>query len=393
MQVGATSAATTADLRRRNLLLLTEALRVGSSMSRLELAEATGVSVASVHRLTSELIDAGWLEQADPDPVTPTRQGRPATRLRFRDELAAIVGVDVGSETTRISVASLSGVQERVVEVATADLKDDPGAHLARAIRRLPGGLATPGRPLAAVAVGVPSIVDGDGVLVRPWRKEAWTALPLRAQLSRRLGCVVDVAQDNHFSALAEASPGGSAPGARAVLVVELGIGIGAGLALDGRLVTGAHGGVGRLMAWPCSPPRGGGELGSSLGELLTAEGLVLQYRWRGGSRDVSGGADLLEAAARRDSVAATVVRWAGRQLTEVLQRLAMMLDPDVIVLGGGLGRGLHHAGSLLEGMASPSGLPLEVRSSTLANDAVVTGALLTARARVPDWIENRVER
>lgn len=383
--------ASAGDVRRRNLLALLDALRGQPTMSRVQLAGRTGLSVPSVHRLVADLVAMGWVEPTD-DASSVPRQGRPTTWLRFRGELAGIVGVDVGSQTTRFSFGSLSGELESTLHVPTDDLHDDPAKTLAAIIRRAHPPGRTGSRPLASVAVGVPSVVDAAGVLVRPWRKDRWTNLPLRAQLSRRLGCAVTVAQDNHFSALAEASPHGTAPGASSMLVVELGIGIGAGLALGGGFVTGAHGGLGRLMGWPCRAPRGAGHLGADLGELVTAGGLVSQYRWRGGSRRLSGGAELMEAAASGDQTAATVVRWAGRELGDVLTRLAMVLDPEVIVLGGGLGRGLHGAGLVPPLVAGPGRPAPELRSSRLGPDAVVTGALLAAEERVPAWIAGQIE-
>lgn len=386
------------DLRNRNLLLLLQSLRARDAMSRAQLADETGLSVPSVHRLTGDLIALGWVEPAAADSTngvtTTPRQGRPTTWFRFRDERAALAGVDVGSQTTRIAIGTLDGQFETVHEIATSELQEDLGKRLAGTIRRLAtrgGASGAGGRPLVGVAVGVPSVVDAEGVLVRPWLKTEWAGLPLRAQLEARLGCAVTVAQDNHLSALAETSEAGTAPGVRSMLVVELGIGIGAGLALEGNLVAGAHGGLGRLMHWPCSPPRGGSELGSTLGQLITVDGLLRQYAWRNGPVSPEDGAALLEASRGGDRVAATVIRWAARELDDVLLRLSLAVDPDVIVLGGGLGRALHQAG-LVPDLDIPHGPAVPVRASVLGAESVVAGALLGAKEHVPAWVATQIE-
>lgn len=384
------------DLRNRNLLLLLQALRAHEPRSRAQLAEEVGLSVPSAHRLVSDLSAMGWVEPTDQVASNleprPSRQGRPTTWFRFRDELAVLVGIDVGSRTTRVARGTLSGQIETVDEIATADLQDDLGGRLTRTIQQLVASHSSEARQLAGVAVGVPSVVDGEGVLVRPWLKDSWLNLPLRSQLEGALGCPVTVAQDNHLSALAECSPSGTSPGVRSILVVELGIGIGAGMALDGNLVTGAHGGLGRLMGWPCTAPRGGRELGASLGELITADGLVRQYTWRGGRRTLQDGASLLEAAQAHDQAAATVVRWAAGRLADVLLRLSLAVDPDVIVLGGGLGRGLHQAGLVPDLDELPHRPAVPVMASVLGAESVVTGALLAAEEHTAGWLATQIE-
>lgn len=379
------------DLRNRNFLLLLRSLGAREAMSRAQLAEEVGLSVPSVHRLIADLTTMGWVEPTAA-ATTTARQGRPTTWFRFRDERALLAGVDVGSETTRIAIGTLGGEFETVHEIATADLQDDLGGGLATTIKGLRSPHGSGVRPLAGVAVGVPSVVGVDGVLVRPWLKKEWVGLPLRASLESLLGCPVTVAQDNHLSALAETSVSGTAPGVSSVLVVELGIGIGMGMALQGNFVSGGHGGLGRLMGWPCTPPRGARELGSSLGELITADGLLRQYAWRGGKGNPLGGAELLEAAQGRDRVAGSVIRWAARELSDVLLRLALAVDPDVIVIGGGLGRGLHRAGLVPDLEASPYRPEVPVLPSVLRADSVVTGALLAAKDHVAGWVATEIE-
>lgn len=378
------------DLRNRNFLLLLESLRSRDTTSRALLADEVGLSVPSVHRLMADLASMGWVEPTTRRPAA-ARQGRPTTWFRFRDERALLAGIDVGSETTRLALGTLGGSFTTMHEIATVDLQDDLGAGLAETIQRLRGPL-TGSPPLAGVAVGVPAVVDVDGVLVRPWLKQEWTGLPLRHELEGLLGCTVTVAQDNHFSALAETSRSGTAHGARSVLVVELGIGIGMGMALDGNLLSGSHGGLGRLMGWPCQPPRGGTALGATLGELITADGLLRQYVWRGGSSPLSGGADLLEASRNGDRTATSVVRWAARELSAVLVRLSLAVDPDVIVIGGGLGRGLHHEGLVPDLAASSYRPAVPVLPSVLRAESVVTGALLAARDQIGGWIAAEIQ-
>lgn len=374
------------ELKRRNLLLLMNTLRSGGSMSRAQLADAVGLSVPSVHRLVGELISREWVSAA-PDGRGPIRPGRPTMQFRLADRRAVIAGVDVGSETTRLVVGSLGGEVLATRHVPTGMLHVDLAGGLLREIRALRTHAVGAAPPVAAVGIGVASVVDDDGVLVRPWLATAWSGLPLRALVARRLSCAVTVAQDNHFAALAESSETGTAARAGSLVVLELGVGCGAGLVLHGELVTGAGGGLGRLMGWPCTAPRGMRSLGSTLGELLTAEGLLAQYRARRGvRRGLTDGAALLAVAQSGDQVAGRVLDWAGRELAATLRRIGWLLDPEVIVVGGGLGRALFDAGLVPVGEPLVPAGSVHVRTSVLGADAVMIGGLLAAGKHVPDW-------
>lgn len=359
-------------------------------MSRTELAEATGLAVPSVHRLVADLVDSDWVVPAGEQ--VGSKPGRPTTRFRFRDERALLLGVDVGSATTRFALASLDGVVHVRSEVATSELRSGLSAGVRAVAHRMRRAAGMSERPIAAAGVGVPAVVGIDGRLTRPWLESSWTNLPLREQLSKKLHCDVAVAQDNHFAALAEVGATGTAPNASALVVAELGIGVGAGLIVGGHIVSGAEGGLGRLMGWPCTPLRGV-HCGDTLGQLLTAEGLLEQYRSLGGTHSVNTGLDLLMAAGSRDRVAARVVRWAGREFDDTLQRIALLLNPSVIVVGGGLGRGLFESGYVDRAAFQALAGTCELRVSVLGEDAVVTGALRAAHRLVPDWLSRHLAR
>lgn len=376
-----------AELKRRNLIRIASALRTSTVMSRRQLADQVGLAVPSAHRLVAELIAEGWVETTAATDGVGGGAGRPTTWFRLRDERAAVVGVDVGSETTRMALASLSGRVERVAEVPTVELRHDLGGRLSAEVRALVGRR----RPLAGAGVGVPSVVDATGVLVGPWQESEWADLPLGAHLRKSLGCPVSVAQDNHLSALAESSPHGTAPGARSVVVVELGIGIGAGMVIDSQLLTGASGGFGRMTGWPCTPPRGAKDVGNTLGELITAGGLVGQYRARGGHRAVGTGAALFAAVDAGDRQATRVIEWAVSELRATLVRIGLLVDPEVLVVGGRIGRSLCLHGNISSVDLGKRRRTIEVRPSALGVDAVMTGGLLAAANHVEEWFAAQV--
>lgn len=248
------------------------------------------------------------------------------------------------------------------------------------------------GHQLAGAGVGIAAAVDEDGVLRSPPLHRSWAGVPLRADLAGLLRCPVAVAQDDHLSPVAESSERGTFPGASSLLVLELGRGIGVGMTVQGVPLPGARYRFGRIADWPVTGAAPGpGKLpGTTIGDCLAARGLVGQYLTAGGSPDVQDGAALAAAARRGDVLAAAVFRWAAREVGDVVGRLQLLCDPEAIVIGGGLSR----AYDLLEpGISDALPQGVTVARSILGERAVVTGAVLAARALSQSWLNGQFAR
>ena len=377
-----------ADVRLANLVRIVQELRGAGSLSRSDVARQVGMSLPTAHRLVADLVDLGLVLQESPAPGD-TRLGRPPVVYRFREDVGLLAGIDVGNETTRLAITTLSGRA-----LASRSL---PSSKLGR--RRLPEMLAGIVREmiasadptlggLAGVGIGIAARVDAAGVLRNPPSHQAWDGLPLREPLSAELGCEVAVAQDDHLSPIAESSDRGTFPGASSLLVLEIGKGIGVGMTLDGVPVSGAGGGFGRIAGWPLTDPVSG--QARTLGECLVTAGLVDQYLARGGTGQVHDGATLAAAAREGDRQAQMVLGWAAIEIADVVTRLQHLCDPEAIVIGGGLAR----AHDLLDPVLG-RWLPPGVRAarSVLGEQAVVAGALIVAGSFVESWLSTHMAR
>jgi glucokinase len=173
------------------------------------------------------------------------------------------------------------------------------------------------------------------------------------------------------------------------LLVLEIGYGIGVGLCLEGEPIPGFHGSFGRIANWPVSVQN---EFlpGSTLGEVLTTSGLLQQYRNQGGHFPIHDGLGLVEAARGGEHQATAVLTWAAQEIAQTIGRLALLCDPEVVVLGGGLSRAYD--------MFEPTfheQLPkdLAVVPSLLKDRAVALGAVLEANRFVNGWFRSRLLR
>ena len=156
---------------------------------------------------------------------------------------------------------------------------------------------------------------------------------PMRASLERALGRRVVIDNDANCAALAE-HQAGAARGARVSITVTVGTGVGSGIVVDGRVLQGAFGGageVGHLPVGSAGPPCRCGVVGC--GEPV-ASGSGLLARAREAGLDVDGARDVFES---RDPRAEALIAEMVDHLARMLGAATQVLNPDVIVVGGGV--------------------------------------------------------
>ena len=190
------------------------------------------------------------------------------------------------------------------------------------------------------MGVGVPGPVGPEGI-VNGCVNLGWGVTPVERELSRLLdGLPVRAANDANAAALGEVWQG-AGTGARSLLLVTLGTGVGAGIVVNGVILTGAHGSGGEIGHIQVNPGEGGacrcGKAGC-LEQYASATGIVRLARRRGWTGDPTAKA-VLDAARAGDAIARLAAEEAGRWLGLALSYVACAVDPEVILLGGGVAR------------------------------------------------------
>jgi fructokinase len=237
---------------------------------------------------------------------------------------------------------------------------DEQGAELARsrcpvprdyrgtldALIDLTEALAQTHGTARSVGIALPGMIGAAGELVRivnlPWLE----GRPLRADLQHALGLPVAIANDANCFALSEAIDGAAA-GARVVFGVILGTGVGGGIVVDGKVIAGANAIAGE---WGHNPlPGASADAGAEAGPpqvcgcgrtgcietWLNGAALARDYRASGGGQ--ADAAEIAHRAEAGDAAASTAIARFERRLAPALAGIINILDPDVIVLGGGL--------------------------------------------------------
>jgi predicted NBD/HSP70 family sugar kinase/biotin operon repressor len=377
----------------------TELLRVEGPMSRTELAERLGLTRSAVTAIIAGLIDDGVLhelEAARPDgrPVEPTR-GRPRVLVGCNPDAARVVGVQIGARRARVVLANAAGavVDEASVGVARAGVRTVVD-RVIRAATRLVA--QRPGPPIAAAGICVPGSVDTTTGTVLHSDVLGWDGVAVAEMVGDRLG-VPAFAQDvTQAATLAEALYGAAAGAANAI-VLDYGGRIGVGLIVDGRLHRGSSGLAGSIGhtsvlgdTTPCRCGRSGcleavagsRAILSALGQAPTDHGPV----------DVASFTAVVERARAGEADPRAAVARAVDHTAHLATMLIGLIDPDVLVLAGLVGRYPDFAGQLEHRIAAltqqQQSCRCAIRTSTLGSDAWVKGAVLVALQQLQPQVE-----
>jgi len=188
---------------------------------------------------------------------------------------------------------------------------------------------------VACIGLGVCELVDLHGNVISE-NCITWKDLPVRQRLSKLAPAVVEA--DVRAAALAEAMFG-AGNSFKQFLYVTVGTGISCCLVLEGKPFTGARGAAGTMASSPLSAPcdHCGGVSHRPLEEIASGPALVARYNRYRPSGAESGQA-VLAAAAAGDTAAAEVVRSASQALGCTVALLVNVLDPEAVIVGGGLG-------------------------------------------------------
>jgi glucokinase len=273
----------------------------------------------------------------------------------------AVLAVDLGATNLRIALGDESGIaaRERMPVPATGT---ELAERVAAAARRL-------GPPPAAAGVGVPGIPAGDGFAGLIAGAAGLSGAPLQRLLADALGVPVVVENDLNLAALAEHR----ARGVDDLAFVGVGTGVGMGIVAGGRLLRGARGAAGEIGQLPSgdqivAPP-------DELGPLeAIAGGAGLAARWGTGTAR-----DVFAAAESGDERARALLEDQARVLATGIRAVQALLDPALVVLGGGIGCRPDVLERVRRELAAHGTPAPPVEASRLGEDAGLLGALALA--------------
>ena len=250
------------------------------------------------------------------------------------------IGIDLGG--TKIEGIALDGSRE--VARRRVDTPRDHYVATLDAIATLVADLERAAATTCTVGIGIPGTLAAATGLVKNANSTWLIGKPLQSDLESRLDRRVRIANDANCFAMSEATDG-AAVGADSVFGVIVGTGTGAGIAIRGHVLTGVNGIAGEwghnALPWPNDDERPGpscycGKRGC-IETFLSGPGMTAAHEQATGRRELP--QDIARAADRGEAAAvATVERYESR-MARALASVINLLDPDVIVLGGGMSK------------------------------------------------------
>ncbi|MBK8027052.1 MAG: ROK family transcriptional regulator [Chloroflexi bacterium] len=331
-----------------NLRLILETLRQSAPKSRAMLAELTGLNKASVSSMVRDLIAAGLVREmgiAD----AQLEAGRPAINLQLNPDAGYTISAEIGVGFISVIVTDFAFdiVTQRYESISPETSIEECLEHFTALLTDVYQQAQRFGRRVFGIAVGVPGLVDMERGYLLFAPNLQWRDIPLRDILQPHFDIPILVANEANLAAFGE-NYFGEGQHSRLLLYVSAGVGLGGGIVIKGKLLTGATGlasEFGHMTVVPDGLPCRCGS--SGCWETLVAETALLRRvremiqagkhsplaRWK----EHLTIHHVLNAAKSGDEVANAALAETGYWLGVGLASLINALNPEHVVFGGSL--------------------------------------------------------
>ncbi len=376
------TARTTETLPHASTRLVAERIAASGTMSRAGLARATGLSKQTVSDAVRDLERQGWLQA---NGQSRGALGRSAITYRMRSEAAFVFACDLGGTKLHIALADFSGA---IVGEMIEPTDQRSGKHLLGQIRAITGKLARKAKlhrdRIRLAVIGIAGVVEPlSGRLAFGPNVPAFGSANVIDGMRKAFGCEVVIENDVNLAVLGEYWRG-RGRGIPNLAFIALGTGIGMGLLANGALVRGAHGAAAEIGYLPIAsdPFEPGNVAAGTFESVVGTDGILQRFRDAGGG-SASGVRDVLDALNSGDKIARRVIDDTARWTAIGIAAVAALLDPELVVLGGGIGTRPEVISRIEAHLARCLLRPVPVAPSPLENRATLLGAIATGLDRI----------
>jgi glucokinase len=359
-------------------------LRAQGPCSRADLARASGLSAPTVSSSVEYLERKGLVAAVGRGSL---KKGRPPGLLRFNRSFGCVVGVDIDASTVRVALADLDGnvIGKLGLPIGAHATPGRVVSMIRMETSRLLKEFQFPRTKLVSAALGAPGITDpGAGVVRSAPFLAGWVNVPLQRMMAKSLGVPVMIENDANLAALGEGWRG-AARSLRDYVFLTIGIGVGAGIVLNGRLYHGADWTAGEIGYLTVPGTRAGpldrmqpGPFESVIG----GRGIEEAWRRANGRRQPAQATEVLDRAAAGDPLAKSILEKTAQVLAEGILNLSVVLNPRLVIFGGRIGihRALFEATERIVARSQVARPRLAM--SALGQDAPLLGAVWLATRR-----------
>lgn len=337
-------------VRELNTSTVMDAIRLYAPISRAEIAVRTGLNRSTVSLIVNELIDRGYVHETIRQDL---KIGRPGMLLQFNPAGGFAIGVEIGVDFLSVLLANFTAEilwqhrEEIPLGTNRYTIMESAENLISQAVEQ---GQQAGLRPLG-IGVGLPGLVDERmGKLVfAPNLK--WSDIPVRLIWMSRFNMPVYVDNEANIAAMGEYFYG-AAHDVKDFIYLKTGVGLGAGIMINGKLFKGAHGfagEIGHTTLYAGGPICGCGRQGcwetyvSTAAILASARARMEQnptpdlHRLVGSNLDQLTYENLIQAAELGDPTAIQTFDETAVHLGIGVTNLVNTFNPEVVVLGGAL--------------------------------------------------------
>ncbi len=318
-------------------------------ISRVKLANRMNITRAAVSLIINDLLDSGVIYETRNDLPT---SGRPPINLSINPGRGLVAGIDMGATHMGIMIANCAAQMVGEKEISI-DIASGPAACMEQAdalLREVAGEADVLIEDLLAFGIGVPGPIQSEaGMVVAPPIMPGWDRYPIRATLEKRWGRPVSLNNDAELGAVGEWAYG-AGRGVHNLAYIKVATGVGAGLLLDGRTYRGATGSAGEIGHLTvdfdgelctcgnrgCLETLASGPAIARRAQQAVSAGKLTQLSLQNNGRPITA-QDVAAAASQGDLVSQQIIAEAGEQLGVAIANLVNLINPNMVVVGGGV--------------------------------------------------------
>lgn len=348
------------------------AIRVGGSLTRVDLAGITGLTPPAIANITRRLLQDGLIEEAG---QRRGGRGQPPTKLVVRRDACYAIGINIDRDHITIVLVDFSGrILARVSEEIAFALPDHVRSLYVRSIERMLQSADVPPSKLVGIGVAVPDDLELVALPGRPPEYAAWNGIDMASLFTEPFDLPVFVENDAAAAASGEMQLG-LGQKYNSFFYVLLSSGLGGGFVVDGAYVRGANGRSGEL-GFMLAPDGNGGR--ETVQTLVSLSGLSRQLEAAGFSLT-----DIMHRTELAPEVQACVDAWieaAARRLCTPMAAICCLINPATVLVGGRLPTALveqlaNRVNALMEDQADVLPAIAPVARAALSEDAPAVGA------------------
>ena len=377
-----------------NRMAVMREIVLNGPLSRKEIAGRLDLSEAALSRIARRVIDEGLVRELEERPDPDAGPGRPAVPLDVEPRGGYVLGIGIDP---MLQTVTLTDLKNQVIAGTDLNLPaiDEPDAAIAQladeGLRLIDQHLAASDRArLLGGFTMITGAVDTVAGTVRysPYLRE-WRDVPLRSQLADRLGIPMSIAGLANTIAMAEVLFG-AARGRQHVLCTTCGIGLGTGLILNGRLVTGHRDNAGVVGLMEVTDQTGAR---TTLDQVASGFGLL--QRLKGHDVELSGATmaglaqdlwDAIERDREGDLTVAAAMSELGWRLGFITVQAIRFVAPEIFVIAGPLATAPSYVAAATAALTELLGpIDLEVVASSITGP--VSGGSATCGLAICEYL------